>query len=129
MLLDNFIVKSAGTYSILQYSLVVKWIQRPKEDSLYLQHLKRYLLQERKATILNARHVADATCLKLSIMRSPTCYVQNKYSSFCIFSWQSDTENHTLSPPFPNAMVPPLLLVHGLKVGAPYCNYMNFMLM
>lgn len=36
LLLDNFIVKPAGTYSILllQYSLVIKSTQKLKEDSL-----------------------------------------------------------------------------------------------
>lgn len=39
LLLDNFVVKLAGTYSILQLqiSLVIKPTQKPKEDSLYLQ--------------------------------------------------------------------------------------------
>lgn len=61
--LENFIVKPAGTYSILQlqYSLVIKSTQKLTEDSLYLQHLKTYLFRERKATVLNTRHVGNTT--------------------------------------------------------------------
>lgn len=97
LLLDNFVVKLAGTYSILQLqiSLVIKPTQKPKEDSLYLQLI--FIQREESC------HVSECYVWS-SIMSSLTCYIQNKHSSFCIFSWKREAQKvPTLSLPFPTA--------------------------
>lgn len=80
LLLDNFVVKLAGTYSILQlqHSLVRKPTQNLKEDSLSLQ-----LIFTQREESCTPQH---QTCLKLCNELSDMLHTkQNKHSSLCIF--------------------------------------------